>query len=377
MNYFVIAAYVVLAFAVFLADGKKQFLYATIAVALCSVMAFTTWLEDDVLWTTLTHFGVGTAFALFCGIMLSGDDSVNVNKNQYIAAFLALLLGSFGIHKYYLKRYGSALMYMLFSWTGIPFCLSIIEFLYFIFVSKKAFYAKYNVVETKKVQKVKNDQAKPVETPANVQKPDQPEVAVTPEQKPQQSAPAPVVVSADMVDVGTENTSINQEMVEKYTAVQFVLDDALQKANEIEMLGEKEGHELAVIREMLNKLNKDFSVEVEKLKNTSEWDRFCIAFFGETNAGKSTIIESLRIIYDEESKRVAAMEQEAEYYHLMKQHCADYRNLISSLETVNALLKENYGRRKRLRTYFIIGLVSLIVGFVCGMILVNLGIFVW
>lgn len=41
---------------------------------------------------------------------------------------------------------------------------------------------------------------------------------------------------------------------------------------------------------------------IEELKKNQEWDVFTIAFYGETNAGKSTIIETLRIYFQEETK---------------------------------------------------------------------------
>lgn len=37
--------------------------------------------------------------------------------------------------------------------------------------------------------------------------------------------------------------------------------------------------------------------------NSTEWDKLVIAFFGETNAGKSTIIETFRILFDETERR--------------------------------------------------------------------------
>ena len=41
---------------------------------------------------------------------------------------------------------------------------------------------------------------------------------------------------------------------------------------------------------------------IEELKKSQEWDKFTVAFYGETNAGKSTIIEALRIYFQEETK---------------------------------------------------------------------------
>lgn len=42
--------------------------------------------------------------------------------------------------------------------------------------------------------------------------------------------------------------------------------------------------------------------ELESLKNNEEWEKFTIAFYGETGAGKSTLIECLRLFFKEPSK---------------------------------------------------------------------------
>ncbi len=44
-------------------------------------------------------------------------------------------------------------------------------------------------------------------------------------------------------------------------------------------------------------------LEFESLKNNEEWENFTIAFYGETGAGKSTLIECLRLFFKERSKR--------------------------------------------------------------------------
>lgn len=49
-------------------------------------------------------------------------------------------------------------------------------------------------------------------------------------------------------------------------------------------------------------LNKTIQKEFNELKKLSEWKKFTIAFYGETNAGKSTLIEALRLFLKEESK---------------------------------------------------------------------------
>ena len=44
---------------------------------------------------------------------------------------------------------------------------------------------------------------------------------------------------------------------------------------------------------VLKKQKKDFVLALKELEQNSDWNIFTIAFYGETNAGKSTIIETL------------------------------------------------------------------------------------
>ncbi len=46
--------------------------------------------------------------------------------------------------------------------------------------------------------------------------------------------------------------------------------------------------------------------------NSAIWDHLVIAFFGETNAGKSTIIESLRILYREKPSQISQIDNNAD-----------------------------------------------------------------
>lgn len=48
-----------------------------------------------------------------------------VNKLAFI--LLALFLGSFGIHRFYARKFISGTIYLLLSWTLIPTFLSIID----------------------------------------------------------------------------------------------------------------------------------------------------------------------------------------------------------------------------------------------------------
>lgn len=75
----------------------------------------------------------------------------------------------------------------------------------------------------------------------------------------------------------------------------------------------KDGQEhIANVVKQLGVIQDQFSEQLDLLEKNSEWDVFTVAFFGETNAGKSTILESLRILFDEESRRKLIVESEVE-----------------------------------------------------------------
>ena len=52
----------------------------------------------------------------------------------------------------------------------------------------------------------------------------------------------------------------------------------------------------------LSEIEKNIKKEYENLNKNAEWKNFTIVFYGETNAGKSTIIETLRILLNEKTK---------------------------------------------------------------------------
>lgn len=54
--------------------------------------------------------------------------------------------------------------------------------------------------------------------------------------------------------------------------------------------------------EKFKNLESESLKELESLKKNEEWENFTIAFYGETGAGKSTLIECLRLFFKERSK---------------------------------------------------------------------------
>lgn len=51
----------------------------------------------------------------------------HARRDEIVGVLLAIFLGGFGIHHFYLRRYGLGWLYLLFGWTGIPVVLGFIE----------------------------------------------------------------------------------------------------------------------------------------------------------------------------------------------------------------------------------------------------------
>ncbi|GAB5375738.1 MAG: hypothetical protein AcusKO_22000 [Acuticoccus sp.] len=72
-----------------------------------------------------------------CGASFTG------RKNKVIAALLAIFLGTFGIHKFYLGRTGWGIVYLIFFWTMIPGFVGFIEGIIYLCMSDERFTEKY------------------------------------------------------------------------------------------------------------------------------------------------------------------------------------------------------------------------------------------
>jgi predicted RNA-binding Zn-ribbon protein involved in translation (DUF1610 family) len=64
-------------------------------------------------------------------------------RSRATAALLALFLGGFGAHKFYLGKLGMGLVYLLFCWTLIPGFVAFIEFIRYLLMSDESFAARY------------------------------------------------------------------------------------------------------------------------------------------------------------------------------------------------------------------------------------------
>jgi hypothetical protein len=66
----------------------------------------------------------------------------------------------------------------------------------------------------------------------------------------------------------------------------------------------------------LNEFRVEIQVSLKQLEKNSEWNVFTMAFYGETNAGKSTLIETLRILMSEPEK----MRERKEFARLLEEY---------------------------------------------------------
>jgi TM2 domain-containing membrane protein YozV len=65
-------------------------------------------------------------------------------RNKYVAALLAIFLGLFGVHKFYLGQKTAGIIYLIFFWTGIPEIIGFFEGIIYLFTGEENFNKKYN-----------------------------------------------------------------------------------------------------------------------------------------------------------------------------------------------------------------------------------------
>lgn len=96
-------------------------------------------------------------------------------------------------------------------------------------------------------------------------------------------------------------------------------------------------------QEQLIGVHKEIDCAIQSLEKNSEWDTFCIAFYGETNAGKSTLIETLRILLNEPIKQ---KERERYVQIVNKSYSLEQELLIQKEEQEKLTYNYNSEREK-------------------------------
>jgi TM2 domain-containing membrane protein YozV len=72
-----------------------------------------------------------------------GDATTRTGKSKLVASLLAIFLGSFGIHKFYLGDTTMGVTYLIFFWTAIPGIIGFIEGILWLVQSDEEWLAKY------------------------------------------------------------------------------------------------------------------------------------------------------------------------------------------------------------------------------------------
>lgn len=121
-----------------------------------------------------------------------------------------------------------------------------------------------------------------------------------------------------------------------YELIQENIQSVIQRLSE-QQLNTRLAEDVSSAIESLNQLNDKLQIELEKLKLSSEWKRFTIAFYGETNAGKSTLIEALRLQLGEKTKKESQkkFKEIQQQFGLTQEAFDDVRHVI--MDTTQAI----------------------------------------
>ena len=66
-----------------------------------------------------------------------------MSKSRTVAVLLALFLGGFGVHKFYLGKVGIGLVYLVFFWTVVPAVVAFVEGIRYLCMSNEGFAERY------------------------------------------------------------------------------------------------------------------------------------------------------------------------------------------------------------------------------------------
>ena len=159
-----------------------------------------------------------------------------------------------------------------------------------------------------------------------------------------------------------QNENMQEEMRQYYhntiASVEKILADLKERNEEND---EELQKKVSSLISKVESNNEKFKKLVEDLEKDSEFEKFTVAFLGATNAGKSTVIEALRILFDEESRRKQMSENQQDDIAALTDYNKQYSELIHQLES----LKSRY---KIPISSIITRVVTLLIGILIGLV---------
>lgn len=108
---------------------------------------------------------------------------------------------------------------------------------------------------------------------------------------------------------------MKNKIAEIYKKVQFNIDDLIGNIKISRTIKLNNEDSQSALIKQLSCIGIKTKEELESLEKHSNWDKFTIAFYGETNAGKSTLIEALRLFFRESSK----LEEQAKFKQIQQE----------------------------------------------------------
>jgi hypothetical protein len=95
---------------------------------------------------------------------------------------------------------------------------------------------------------------------------------------------------------------ITADMMERfYTQILELVGDTISAVAE-DIYDDKLGVMQNTARQALSVIEEQLRKSIDELRGNAEWNVFTMAFYGETNAGKSTLVECLRILLNQSGK---------------------------------------------------------------------------
>lgn len=111
------------------------------------------------------------------------------------------------------------------------------------------------------------------------------------------------------------------------------LENTFNNTNDNDKISDLNQNALSIFKD----LKQNSAKELDVLKDNQEWNNFTIAFYGETNAGKSTLIEALRIYFREKSK----LEQEDRFNKFCLEYDKHFENSEQKIQEFEEQIKIN------------------------------------